>query len=316
MINKKTIRLALQFFGSIIGLILLAFQIKDGFSSINISLLNFQNKRFLIISLVAAFLALIFQVLGWRKLLNTLGFSLPYRDVFFGYTFTFLPRYIPGSIWGYITRSEWLFNIYQIPYKKSLFISILEMIIIFLTNLALGFFILNYLTNYQFLFLLFFFLSLLLIIFIIFTKSKPLQKKFHNDYSKRINFPSIVTILLLFFSSWILYGVSLINSIFAFYIIEKFNFSQFFLVISINSISWVIGFLIIFVPAGIGVRELVLNNLLIFFFNLPFSTSSAIAIIFRMITLLAEFLLMVFGFFIQNKTKSFFMKKKPTGSNQ
>ena len=260
---------------------------------------NFQMLRFLLLSLLFATIALFFQILGWNKLFSIVGINLPLRNILFGYTFTFLPRYIPGTIWGYLTRSEWLLKIFDIPYKNSLFVSMMEMIIIFITNLTLGSLIFYYSTKDLILLIIPIILPLLTIILIKYLSIRSIGKKyFIYDYS-RINFSSWIFIFFIFIFSWMLYGIGLIFSISSFSIISEIDLNFVLLVTSINSFSWVIGFVVFFIPAGIGIRETILNYLLIALLFLPINLSSSIAITNRIITLFAELILLIISYFFK-----------------
>jgi len=301
MIGKIKLRPILQITGSIIGLILIISQIKNGISEFNGNLIEFVNFRFLLSSLLFAIIALFFQILGWNKLNSILGNNLSLRHVLFGYTFTFLPRYIPGTIWGYLTRSEWLLKVYNIPYKNSVFISMMEMILIFITNLTLGSFIIFYTTKNILLLIIPIILPLITTIIINYFRKLPFAKKFFiNDYLGKISFSSWIIIFLIFGFSWILYGFSLICSISSFTKVVEFDINYVLLITSINSFSWLIGFVVFFFPAGIGIRETMLNCSLIYFLFLPLNLSSSIAITNRIITLFAELILLICSYFLKN----------------
>jgi hypothetical protein len=299
MIDKKKVRSLLQITGSIIGLILIMFQIKNGISGFNDNQVGFLNVRYLFLSLLFATIALFFQILGWNKIFSFIGIILPLRKVLFGYTFTFLPRYIPGTIWGYLTRSEWLLRIYDIPYKNSLFVSFMEMIIIFITNVVLGSFIFYYSTKNLLLLIIPIILPFFTFFLIKYLSIQPLGKKyFTNDYL-RLNFSSWSTIFFIFIISWILYGIGLFFSISSFSLVVEIDLNFVLLVTSINSFSWIIGFIVFFIPAGIGIRETILNYLLINLLFLPVNLSSSIAITNRIITLFAELILLICSYFLK-----------------
>lgn len=298
----KNFKFLLQLIGSFIGLLLLSLQIVNGFSKINTEIFQEFNIWFLFFAIFAAFIALILQIYGWLLLINAIGYELKLKKVVFGYTFTFLPRYIPGTIWGYLTRSEWLLKLYKIPYKDSAFISLVEMIMIFVTNVIIGSY---YLPNpyKNFIFLTFFCLFSSSILF-----KKRYRQKLHkiNYYFQlvsKVNFFSGLIIFFIYFLSWFFYGIGLIYTLNAFSIETIFSFHNILLITSINSISWVIGFLVIFIPAGIGVREYTLNFLLMSTLLLPNPISSTISVSYRIITLISEVLLLVFSFILSRKFK-------------
>lgn len=293
----KISRKVIQFIGSIIGFILLAYQILKSFSAINKNIIPDFNIWMLFLSLLFAFFALIFQILGWLSINKSLGYNFPLKNIFFGYTFTFLPRYVPGSIWGYLTRSEWLLRDYKIPYHDSLFVSSVEMGMIFLVNILLGSYFLPTSTTKTFGTLIFFLLLLFLIPLKNFFTNFP-KIKYYTELFYKINIVSWIYILSSFLLSWFLYGIGLKFTMQAYSISSNFDLSSILLITSINSISWLLGFIIIFIPAGIGIRELFLNYLLINTFLIPPGISSSIAVSYRLISLLAELFLLVIGFLI------------------
>jgi glycosyltransferase 2 family protein len=80
------------------------------------------------------------QMSAWRMLMHQLGAPLSWRAVFGGYMLSFLPRYIPGSAWGYLSRGIW-FQRHGVPPAVSALSSILETVAIVGAGagLALGF---------------------------------------------------------------------------------------------------------------------------------------------------------------------------------
>lgn len=303
MKDKKKISSIIQKTGSIVGLILIAYQITKGFSAIRNNLVENINFYFIIFSILISVSALFFQVFGWYKLNHYFGINLPIRNILFGYLFTFLPRYIPGSIWGYLTRSDWLVNSYQIPYQNSLFVSVLEMGAIFISNLALGS-ILFFLTSNQLIFLLIpIFLIIISIIMLKSFHTWSLIKKFIPiQFDNNINYGAWVIVFASFIISWIFYGIGLAYTISAFTNNYFFDISNIILIISINSISWLVGFLIIFIPAGLGIRETLLNQLMINILLISGNVSSVIAVVYRVVTLAAEIILLLIGYIISKKT--------------
>jgi len=302
MINKKSLKSIFQIAGSIVGLILIFYQIKNGISAVNQNLVEFFNYKFILFSLLFSIIALFFQILGWFKINNSLENKLTFRNILFGYVFTFLPRYIPGSIWGYLTRSEWLANSHNISYKNSLYVSVLEMVIILISNLALGS-IFFYYSSSQILFL---FLPIFIILFSIvtikyFTNWSLFKNILPNHFIDNIDFGTWIIIFSSFITSWVFYGIGLAFSLNAFTNVFIIDISFLLLSISINSISWIIGFLIIFVPAGLGIREILLNHLLISSLFISANIASIVAVVYRIITLAAEIILLLLGYFIRKK---------------
>jgi uncharacterized membrane protein YbhN (UPF0104 family) len=73
---------------------------------------------------------------------------------------------------------------------------------------------------------------------------------------------------------------------------EWFSFSAFY------SLAWVIGFLILFVPAGVGIREVVLTMLLFTKSGMTLSTANGVAVVMRLCVLLSEAIWVMSGFLL------------------
>jgi len=83
-------------------------------------------------------LAYLLLMAGWAAIMDSVGAPLPGRLIVQGYLISFLPRYIPGTIWGYLSRSEWLAERAGVPYSRSSLASLLEVALQVLTALAVA----------------------------------------------------------------------------------------------------------------------------------------------------------------------------------
>ena len=292
-------RYRIRIFGSIIGLGIFGYQLFQGLKSIHngsYSLPTLGNSTRII--LITSF-ALIFQILSWWKLIRSTDKKISLRCLFWGYTSTFLPRYIPGSIWGYWSRSEWLKQSLNMPYRESMIISVFEILLMVLVNIIIGFIFFGVYVNFDTGLLFFFCLILIGIVILIYFR-KPLLKKLNLLYLVR-TFDIPVGSWLISFSlqtfTWLFYGLGL------FLLIEKYisvvDFYQtLFLAIGIYSIAWLMGFLTIFVPAGVGIREIALGSLLIKYGMLNVLSAGGIAVIYRIYVSLSEVIILLIGFVI------------------
>ena len=89
----------------------------------------------LAIALIMAFFSFGIQMLAWKSIMALLGIKLGYIDIIERYIPSFLPRYLPGTIWGYLSRSEWLHHKFGISYKHSNIGSLFEILISLLSNI-------------------------------------------------------------------------------------------------------------------------------------------------------------------------------------
>lgn len=308
--NKQTNkRKYLYIFGLVFGSALLLYQV---FLSIN-SIINYSLTNTVLIhfffAFIFVFLAIFLQILAWYVLLEERFWKnkKDFIDLAKGYTFSFIPRYLPGTVWGYISRSEWMFQRFSISYNKSNSVSILELASTITANLLIILIWINitYVNGkiYLSLLLLFFFPLLIWLI---------ISGGFRFVNSTKINFLNLGTIefyrtplenwflsIFLFFFHWFFLANSL-NEILLF-----LGNQSLFIIDSMfaTCVSWLTGFLIFFVPAGIGFREatlfFVLKDLLFVNFNIINIT----VILFRFLSILAE-LSWILLKFIKNKNNS------------
>lgn len=86
------------------------------------------------LALASVLLGLLAMMVGWRVLLSGLGSRLPYpaaaRILFVGQ----LGKYLPGSVWPVLTQME-LGKIYQVPRRRSASASVLAMLVVLLGGL-------------------------------------------------------------------------------------------------------------------------------------------------------------------------------------
>jgi len=129
--------------------------------------------------------------------------------------------------------------------------------------------------------------------------NKVISIKYVSDYFENyrgIIFSNWLQSVLLFVVTWLLYGMSL--QLVSQFLTEgnRLLFTGSTLLFTIiYCIAWLIGFLVFFVPAGLGIREFALTMLLSDELNLPIYQASGIAILLRLITSLVELAWLVIG---------------------
>jgi hypothetical protein len=290
------IRRSLFYFGLILGLAIFFWQFVRGVSSI------FQNNFSPVVPealgfvLVAAIVNFGIQIFNWSLMLSGLGEKTRWLNLARGYPLSFLPRYIPGTIWGYFSRSEWMKRELGVPYRLSGAASIIEISgaissSFFLVGI-IGSFNLHLENSLWFIGA----ISIPIIIwlaikrmgkidqFFIFRKSVP-------NPIMRFPLKTWITCNLIFFIQWFISGLMLWLIFYSFKgaAFSTLDFST-TLPTSIfaYALSWTIGFLIPFIPGGIGIREFILSMLISTFFGLTSGESSMIAVCFRVISSLSE----------------------------
>ena len=306
MKRARSIMLSL---GLIIGLLILVFQIVRGLKNIVWQELIIINWYYLGLSMLSACVVVLLQLLNWKLIMAGLKFSIPYSQVLRGYLRSFLPRYITGTVWGYLGRNEWLNRDFSVPYSTSNLASFLEILTAFTSGIILIAF--NQLSifggkisPFQFIVV----LGLPVIIWLLMTTINSIKTRI--SWIDKILSPGSLDSLSLrrwlgltgiFLAQWFIYGLilGLISS----------SFSQESLIVmdrivefaSSFSISWIGGFLILFAPAGIGFRETLLIGLLTEKLGSP-AIATIVAIVDRIILSLAELAGICFSFIVPTKT--------------
>lgn len=256
-------RRPLMAFGLSLGLLLFARQVWIGFISVRqLGWGVFTKPGFLILTLACTLLLYLTQMVAWAFTLRCLGAGLGIKSIFEGFQISLLPRYIPGSVWGYLGRSQWLDQYHGIGYSTSLTASLIEVSIQALTAFAVGIFCygLTFGTAHRFLYVIIAFVAILLawlavpraVIFF-------LRRMGRAPTTFTLAPGAWLAVVLTHVMLWVAYGASL------FWIIEALasralvNWWQ---AMAASSLSWLVGFVIPIVPAGIGIREAMLTVLL------------------------------------------------------
>ncbi|HEY9077617.1 MAG TPA: lysylphosphatidylglycerol synthase domain-containing protein [Anaerolineaceae bacterium] len=268
-------------------------------------------------SLALAFLLMILiyaiQMLIWRESMAGIGVSLPVRSILRKFWLSYLGRYIPGTVWGYLGRNEWLYKEFGVSYGYSNSGSLFETGFVLLGGLVI--FACGELWRgpWQIQALLVIMIVPILSWFIIRQASRwkipenvsRLVPSFVIQYSLE-NMTLLRWFCTLVFSmtNWFLFGVCINLCLESLSIPLDFTFqSTLFISSPIYAIAWMIGFFVLIVPGGLGVREVALTGLLAAFYAIPIDVSSIIAILMRLLGILAEFIWIFIGL-ISNRSRA------------
>lgn len=286
---------AIRYIGLILGLILFLMQFVDAVIKFKESGIISLNWAFIACAVLVMLIIYFIQVRLWLSSMKSIGIIISTLDAIKGYWISFIPRYIPGSVWGYLGRSDWLFREFNIPFRYSNSGSAVEVSIIVISNIVIGILTIN--NNYH---IMVKSLAIVVITFlscIILYRISRLPFLIDSKQSVRfIAFPSnglrVKSWLIGYGYSlinWILYGVVLLLVVLSMSL--KINYPTNGFVMSLTgifSIAWLIGFIVFFLPGGLGLREFILSSLLVSILGFGFGNAVIIAIILRLITLLAE----------------------------
>jgi len=226
------------------------------------------------------------RALSWGYLIQFLGAIISKTNSLSVWFLSEATRYIPGSIWSFITRS-YLAQQKNISRNISVLISPVESIIVITATTILSLYaIFNNLKGFEintaFYILVIFSLVLTFGLLLL---HKPLTRIIKKLATQTLN-PKALSIALIYqFFAWSFYGLGYIYLI----DITNINFMLFF---SSSLLAWLIGYLSIITPMGLGVRE----SAFVLLTGPQIGTTEAalIAILARVILIIAELSNLVF----------------------
>jgi hypothetical protein len=221
-------------------------------------------------------------------------------QAFQGYTLSFLPRYIPGIIWGYWGRSQWLKHSLGINYQVSILGSIVEAAALVITAFIVGVGIVAKANETLLLkveviaWVLAFFCWLILgsVIKSILMR----EEKQSQQFIWASNLGSILrwfSLLIPYIIFWILYGFTV-----AIIAQTVMLFDKLAITIACAAAAWVVGFIVVIIPSGLGIREITLAYLLHLTIGLPVAQGRWVAVIFRVVNISAELIWLLIGLLI------------------
>jgi hypothetical protein len=267
------------------------FQVISGIRSLVQRQQVFGQPHWLILAAILSVVITWMQMMGWRWMMAGLNKRLSWNDVLQGYILSFIPRYIPGTVWGYITRAEWLNKAFDISYGLTNLGSVLEMVFILLANVA--WIITGWVPT-------FWERSLTLTLPLLMAGlcwlglrwsvvKAGLARIFGSEAANAIDGISLRRWVLI--TGWMVlfWGIQGLSFQMAIWSVNdptvtiKWSFTEFFMVSSSYNLAWFVGFVILFVPAGLGMRETILTKLIDSRLTHATGMASVISILFRII---------------------------------
>jgi len=254
----------------------------------------------ILLAILLIIVAKLFFVELARQSVSRGAWKPSYLQMFSIVTVTQLGKYIPGSIWHFAAR----INSYKensLSNKKTAKVMILENLWLVSGALAFGLLFLSIQPPYDL------FADLVKVniptlvwkilpyaIFVIWFLGLLLLDHLFPADEKKYSFKRILWLIVIQTCAWAALGGS-------FYLVFTGLTSQHITqIVGGYAISWIAGYLFLFAPSGIGVREFVLVTL--FSTILPAEQIAAYTIVHRLIYTTVEVLLGLTGFLVQKKT--------------
>ena len=268
-LETKVIKVFLKFF---IVAVILFFFIRYVYENWRVvSLYQWQFKYGLLaVSFGLVFLNFLFFIQIWRSLLQKLSSKLPFKKAFKIWFYSNLGKYVPGKIWS-VMGMVYMCEKEGIPKAATLSSAILNQLL----NIIGGLILVLILSGTKFLrgMSKLYYLPLILV-FVISLYPRVMEKILNWGLKKlkkepvkvNLSFKENLFFTLLFMLAWGVYGVAF--NIFILSLTDS-SFNLWPFLTSIFAFSYILGFLSIFVPGGLGVREGILVYYLSSYFPLP-----------------------------------------------
>ncbi len=258
---------------------------------------SYYNLSLLLIFLIPVYLT---NSTSWFLVLRALDMKKKYLTIIRIWCFSNASRFIPGAIWQYGGRI-FLSSKEGIPVALTVTSLMIEMIfvltiglLIVLTTFSLYHFSLN-----SYLYIVIFSLPILLFLLLIFTNQKILNI-FFNFYKmvtgEKLGIKSFklspfwIAILSISFLIQFIFDGSVLFFLTRQAVDLSWNLYPVF--IGIFASSWILGYITMIAPAGLGVQEISIATMLSLY--MPFPVAGMVAILFRLVLLLSEILTILF----------------------
>jgi len=305
--NWTLVRKIIRIVGSLVGLCIFLILVYDGLNK----LLEISNPlefswAFVLLAFALFFLSYLFHMVNYRIIYKSSHQEVSIATTIVGYSFSFLPKYIPGYIWGYYSRSNWFEEKAKIPNRYSWHASAIELLVTVLTcsSIWMGYI---FTRNKEFIWIYLILITPFLAIIpinrcITFFKSySRTEKWFRNIDTVPYRYWLIITLISYF--QRVLFGIGLWALSYTFSPTDFINPQKFLDFTYSFARSWLSGFLAILIPNGLGVREIVLNELLVEVNNISNNVSVIISTLSRLLMLFAEFGWVILAIFMNSKLK-------------
>lgn len=262
-------------------------------------LFHWQNFRIAPLTLAFLLLILVYPeaAFSWYILLSKMEIKRKLKDILYIWIIANTSRYIPGTIWQFISKVGLAQKVARIP-KKDSSVSALGEIFFGLAGASLvSFFSLPFwkFVKVEYVWLIVF----MPVVFLVFHPAilshiikhiAYVLKKDLGRFNFRLGFLDTLLMTFLSMLNFILNGVAI------FLLLRALGVSLGVEMVAVISgfyaLSWIIGYVSIFAPGGMGVTEVSLAYLLSNF--VPFPLASLVSLLYRVLLTLAEVLVFIF----------------------
>lgn len=258
----------------------------------------------LLLSFVFLFIYFLMLALGWENIVKELGGTIQFPKAFWIISTSQIAKYVPGGIW-YTLGRVYLCRTEKVRGEIIVLSVILETCILMLTNLVLFLISVVFLKDAALLSPL---LSVVFIIVLLVVLYPPLLNRFVNIAMKILKRPVIklemkylhlLRLCVYFFGVWLAQIIGFFLLINAIYPVSA---PQIFSLAAAYTLSWITGFIVLFAPGGLGVREGMMSLLLSS--QLPLPLAIGMSFIARVWIIIFEVIMFFVGLLVRRAVSS------------
>jgi hypothetical protein len=249
----------------------------------------------LALTILAGLLIYVAQMIAWQFTLKYLDVKLGLPQIFEGFQLSLLPRYIPGSVWGYLGRSQWLEQFHNVSYPVSGTGSLLEIAVQALTAFIVGLGCLGLTLGGELRWLV---VGSAVVLLAALCFAGPLVvpaigRRITKSRSFAVRSTGIwLWVIVANMALRVVYGLTLWGVIRVVIPSETVGWRE---ALATSNLSWLLGFLIPIIPTGLGVREWALATLLTYSGSLSVTQANLTAVLFRLVLILTELVWLAVG---------------------
>lgn len=259
----KRLRLWLNYLGWGVALIFFVYSLQQLLTKENWgNILQQINPVYFLVAFMLLFIGLLCRSASGYVSHRVLGFQLTFGESYRFWFVSQLAKYVPGGIWQFATRSN-LYHGAGMPLALASALSVWEMIAVLLSGIAIMLVTSSSMSENR---ALWYLGSGLLLALLLLSQTRSFWRLFVKMKTGMIMLEIMETLkmrrlyvnialLLLAFLGWIFINLGYHFLILALTPDKTFNLSESFFV---YSLAWMIGFLVIIAPAGLGPREAVI----------------------------------------------------------
>lgn len=301
--NSTVVKRGLHLAGLTVGLVLFFYQAYLGLAAMAEQRLKI-SLEYLLLPAGINVCSYLVQMLSWTLVMECMEVPVGIYRTIRGYTLSFLPRYIPGSVWGYWSRGEWLRHALGVGYPVSFLGSIIEAVAFVITAIGVGFCMLGMELDRVILAAILAALILGWLSLGIITRMILYNRGVIGTLTQKPTRISQLQFLLKWTALlapyvvfWMLYGTA-----FALLARTTSSFLELQVTIACTALAWVVGFVTIIIPGGLGIREVTLASLLRLTLGLPLLEGRLAVIAFRATNMFAEIFWLLIGLLLRSSS--------------